>query len=151
MISNENELTQKKIFIFWAPLAATWLMMALEGPILTSFIARLSDATLNLAAYGVAHPLAMMIESPIIMMLSASIALVKDAESLRKLQRFSLILNGLVTLGMLIVILPPVFYFLALSCSFLLPLLSIFGEFARSMLLLALLNVPVIWACVLFG
>jgi O-antigen/teichoic acid export membrane protein len=121
MISNENELTQKKIFNFWAPLAATWLMMALEGPILTSFIARLSDATLNLAAYGVAHPLAMMIESPIIMMLSASIALVKDAESLRKMQRFSLILNGLVTLGMLIVILPPVFYFLAYHLLFLPP------------------------------
>ena len=85
MVYQENELTQKRILQFWAPLAATWLMMALEGPILTSFIARLADSTLNLAAYGVAHPLAMLIESPIIMMLSASIALVKDAESLKKL------------------------------------------------------------------
>ena len=113
MIHHDSELTQKRILQFWAPLAATWLMMALEGPILTSFIARLADSTLNLAAYGVAHPLAMLIESPIIMMLSASIALVKDVESLKKLQRFSLVLNACVTAGMALIIVPPIFYFLA--------------------------------------
>lgn len=113
MLPQENNLTYNKIFHFWSPLAATWLMMALEGPILTSFIARLPDSTFNLASYGVAHPLAMLIESPIIMMLSASIALVKDADSLRKLGKFSNMLNGIVTLIMLIVIIPPVFDFIA--------------------------------------
>lgn len=113
MHSKEEQFTQSKIFHFWYPLAATWLMMALEGPILTSFIARLSDSTFNLAAYGVAHPLAMLIESPIIMMLSASIALVKDGESYRKLRKFSTALNGMVTLLMLILVVPPVFNFVA--------------------------------------
>jgi len=113
MLSQEKNLTYKQIFHFWAPLSATWLMMALEGPILTSFIARLADSTLNLAAYGIAHPLAMLVESPIIMMLSASIALVKDADSLRKLGRFSTVLNCAVTLIMLIAIIPPIFDFIA--------------------------------------
>lgn len=135
MVYQENELTQKRILQFWAPLAATWLMMALEGPILTSFIARLADSTLNLAAYGVAHPLAMLIESPIIMMLSASIALVKDAESLKKLQRFSLILNACVTAGMALIIVPPIFYFLANNILFLPPEIAWRAHIAMMILL----------------
>jgi len=33
MNDNENNLTPGIIFLFWIPLALTWIMMALEGPI----------------------------------------------------------------------------------------------------------------------
>jgi Na+-driven multidrug efflux pump len=88
-------------------------MMAAEGPVLTSVIARLAEPKYNLAAYGVATAIAMIIESPIIMMLSASIALVRDKDSYRKLRRFTIQLNILITLGMLITLIPPVFNLLA--------------------------------------
>ncbi|MFI5142626.1 MAG: hypothetical protein ACHQHM_01210, partial [Thermoanaerobaculales bacterium] len=70
-----NALTQRRIFAFWAPLAATWLMMAVEGPFLGAVIARLAEPKYNLAAWGVAFSFAMLVEAPIIMMLSAATAL----------------------------------------------------------------------------
>jgi hypothetical protein len=39
-----ERLTYQKIFLFWGPLALTWLMMAFEQPFLIAFIARLNDA-----------------------------------------------------------------------------------------------------------
>src|SRR5690606_1825919 len=97
------------IFLFWAPLAAQWLMMGLEGPFLAAVIARLLDPTLNLAAYGVAFAFALLAESPVIMLLSASTALVEDAGSYRKLRNFTNLLNVGCTLLVLLVVAPPVF------------------------------------------
>ncbi|MCK4558957.1 MAG: hypothetical protein KAV45_04180 [Calditrichia bacterium] len=45
-----NLITKRKISIFWLPLAATWLMMAFEGPFLAAIIARLAEPKFNLAA-----------------------------------------------------------------------------------------------------
>jgi Na+-driven multidrug efflux pump len=106
------QLTYKKIFYFWLPLAATWIMMSVEGPFLAALIARSSEPKFNLAAYGVAYSLALIIEAPIIMIMSASIALVKNRQSFFKLRNFTYAANGLITLVMLIVIAPPVFYFI---------------------------------------
>ena len=75
------QLTYKKIFYFWLPLAATWLMMSVEGPYLAALIARSPEPKFNLAAYGVAYSLALIIEAPIIMIMSASVALVKNKDS----------------------------------------------------------------------
>jgi hypothetical protein len=109
------ELTWKKIAIFWLPLYSTWLMMSVEGPFIAAVIARLANATFNLAAYGVAFSLAMIFESPIIMMLSAANVLVKDRAHFLKLRRFSNGLNALITLVMLLVLVPPVFFWLTRS------------------------------------
>jgi len=108
-------LSQRAIFRFWYPLSATWLMMAAEGPLLTSLIARLDDPKHNLAAYGVATAIAMIIESPIIMMLSASIALVRDSASYHALRGFIIKLNIMVTVGMLLTLIPPIFNFIAFT------------------------------------
>ena len=105
-------LTWKKIATFWLPLYSTWLMMSVEGPFIAAIIARLLDAKFNLAAYGVAFSLGMIFESPIIMMLSASNVLVKDRPSFLKLRRFSNALNVFITLAMLLIIIPPVFFWL---------------------------------------
>ena len=106
------ELTRRKIAIFWLPLFSTWLMMGVEGPFIAAVIARLAEAKFNLAAFGVAFSLGMFFESPIIMMLSAANVLVKDRRTYLKLRRFNNLLNLLITLAMLIVLLPVIFYWL---------------------------------------
>jgi len=108
-------LTQRRILRFWSPLAATWLMMAAEGPFLAAVIARLGDPAYNLAAFGVAMAIAMIVEAPVIMMMSAATALVRDRQSLLALRRFAWRLNAAVTVVMLVVLLPPVFRFVGLE------------------------------------
>lgn len=88
-------------------------MMAAEGPFVAALIARLAAPKENLAAFAVATALAWMVESPIIMMLSASNALVKDGVAYRKLRRFSNVLNATVTAVMIVLVTPPVFNFVA--------------------------------------
>lgn len=100
------------ILLFWLPLAAQWAMMGLEGPFLTAVIARLGDATFNLAAHGVAYAIAILVESPVIMLMSASTALVEDASSYRKLRTFANLLNAFSTALLLLVLIPPVFRWL---------------------------------------
>jgi Na+-driven multidrug efflux pump len=110
-----EKLTYRKIFIFWGPLALTWLMMAFEQPFLIAFIARLNDAKFNLAAFGIAGSFAMIIESPIIMLMSASTALVTGRNSYRKLKKFTDLLNAGITAIQLIILIPPVFNFLVIN------------------------------------
>ncbi len=109
------KLTNRRIFLFWGPLALTWLMMAFEQPFLIAFIARLSDAKLNLAAFGIAGSFAMIIEAPVIMLMSASTALVTGRNSYMKLRRFTDLLNLGVTGIQLIILIPPVFKFLVIN------------------------------------
>jgi hypothetical protein len=104
-------LSQIKILKFWMPLAATWLMMSVEGPYLAALIARLAEPEYNLAAYGIAYSLALIIESPIIMMMSASTALVKDYNAFKQLRKFNYTLCIILTAIMIIFVIPPVFYF----------------------------------------
>ncbi len=113
MHAQPNRLTLGRIFIFWIPLAATWLMMAVEGPFLSAIIARLADPTLNLASYGVAFSVALMVEAPIIMVMSATTALVRDRYSLATMKRFVYALSAVITLIMAFLTLPPVFSLLA--------------------------------------
>jgi hypothetical protein len=88
------------------------MMMSAEGPILAAIIARIADPKFNLAAYGVAFSFALIVEAPVIMMLSASTALVKDWASFIKLRNFTFMLNGLLTLSLLIILIPSIFYFI---------------------------------------
>jgi len=99
------------VLAFWAPLAATWLMMAVEGPYVAAIIARLAHPTRNLAAYGVAFSFAFMAEAPIIMMMTAANALAADRQSFLALRRFMLRLNAALTCAAAIGLSPPVFRF----------------------------------------
>lgn len=112
-MSPGRTISTRTIILFWLPLAATWFMMGLEGPYIAAIVARMPEAARGLAAFGVALSLAWLIESPIMMLLSASAALVRDRASYFALRRFAHILNALVTLGMAILALPPVFAFVA--------------------------------------
>jgi len=84
-------------------------MMASEGPFLAAIIARLPDPTFNLAAHGVAFALAILIEAPVIMLMSAATSVVKGRESYLKLRNFSRALC-LGTTGLLLVMLIPAVY-----------------------------------------
>ncbi len=83
--------------------------MSLEGPFLAAVIARLADPRFNLAAHGVAFAFALLIEAPVIMIMSASAALAEDKLSFLRLRNFIYALNGLVTAVQLLILIPAVF------------------------------------------
>lgn len=95
------------------PLAATWLMMSVEGPYIAAIVARMPDVVVNLAAYGVAFSLAWMSEAPIMMLLSASNALVRDRDSFLAMKQFTYRLILGTTMLVLLANVPVVFDFFA--------------------------------------
>jgi hypothetical protein len=105
-----DRLSQRSIALFWVPLAATWIMMGAEAPFLTAVIARHPEATFNLAAYGVAYAFAILTEAPIIMLMSAANALVRDGHSFKRMRNFSRFLNAGATLLLVVIVIPPVFH-----------------------------------------
>jgi hypothetical protein len=109
-----QKLSQRTILAFWTPLAATWVMMAVEGPFVAAIIARLPDPTYNLAAHGVAFALAMLFEAPVMMLMSAATSLVRDRTSFLRLRRFSRGLALVATGMVLFVLAQPVYDYLML-------------------------------------
>jgi hypothetical protein len=98
----------------WWPLALSWLLMAAELPALSAVVARLPDARIHLAAYGgIVFPLALIIESPIIMLLSASVALSKDWASYKKVWNYMMIAGGVLTGLHVAVAFTPLYYIVA--------------------------------------
>jgi len=100
---------QRRIFLFWLPLAASWLLMGLEGPVLQAVIARLGDIQTQLAAFGIVSSLEIAIESPVIMLLATSTALATSGRNYRVLRRFVFWLNTLVTIVAILVAFTPLF------------------------------------------
>ncbi len=105
-------LRVREVASVWAPLAGSWLLMGLELPLVSAAIARLPDPTVSLAAYGGAvFPLALLIESPIIMLLAASTALSRDEASYRLVRRFMRVVAGGLTLLHALLAFTPLFDF----------------------------------------
>lgn len=129
-------LRPRTIILFWLPLAATWLMMSVEGPYIAAIVARMPEAAVSLAAYGVATSLAWLVESPIMMLLSASTALVRDRASYLALRRFAFLLNALVTLGMVVLATPAVFRFVGETLIGLPPDISRLAHLSTAILIL---------------
>jgi progressive ankylosis protein len=101
--------TLKKMYRLWWPLAATWLMMAVEGPFLAAVIARMADSAINLAAYGIAFAFGLITEAPVIMLLSAATRLARERSDYLRLRSFSLMLCAAVTLLLILLLLPSIF------------------------------------------
>lgn len=93
----------------WFPLALNWLMMAVEGPLLVGLLGRLPEPTANLAAFSVAFAIAMFVEAPIMMLLSAGAALTRDRLSYERLWRFATMMNVVLTGIMVFLSVPGVF------------------------------------------
>ena len=103
-------LSMGHIVSMWWPLALSWLLMAAEGPALSAVAARLPNPEINLAAFGgVVYPLSLIIEAPIIMLLSASTALSRDWNSYRKLKRFTMVMGAILTAVHVLVAFTPLY------------------------------------------
>lgn len=96
-------------------MAGTWLMMSLEPPFLAAIIARLAEPKENLAAFGVSFAIAILVESPIIMILSASTALVQGSVSYRRLRNFTYAINGILTIAMILLLATPLWISVAID------------------------------------
>jgi hypothetical protein len=109
-----SSLSLSRIFKVWIPLAASWLLMGMELPILSAVVARLVEPEINLAAYGgIVFPIALIIEAPIIMLLAASTALSKDWASYKKLYTYMMWAGGVLTTLHFLLALSPLYYTLA--------------------------------------
>lgn len=111
-MSEKAPLTTSRIFWFWVPLGAMWLLMAIEHPILAAVIARLPKPEPNLAIFGVTFSLALIIESPIIMLLTAGTALARDKHSYERLLSFTHVLAAGLTAVHLIIAFTPLYRFI---------------------------------------
>lgn len=88
-------------------------MMSLEGPLMSAIVARLANPSINLAAYGgIVLPISLLIEAPVIMLLSASTAMSKDMPSYLKLRRFMMILGVALTALHALVAFTPLYDFI---------------------------------------
>jgi hypothetical protein len=106
-----SPLTIRRIFHTWWPLAASWLLMGVELPAISAVVARLAAPEINLAAYGgIIFPLALIIESPIIMLLAASTALSKDWASFVKIRNFMMAAGAVLTVLHILVAFTPLYY-----------------------------------------
>ncbi|HYV50570.1 MAG TPA: hypothetical protein VE910_01605 [Dongiaceae bacterium] len=111
-VSTET-LPLRAVFTTWWPLAASWLMMGLELPAVSAVIARLANPEIHLAAYGgVVFPLALLVESPIIMLLAASVALSRDWDAYRRLRQFMVRAALSLTILHLVIVLSPLYDFI---------------------------------------
>ncbi len=107
---------QKKIFKTWFPLAASWLLMGVEMPVITAVMARLANPEISLATHGgIVFPLALIVEAPVIMLLSASTALSKDWASYQKIFRFMMVLGGVLTFLHFLVAFTPLYDFVVVK------------------------------------
>jgi len=106
-----TKVSLRRIFHTWWPLAASWLFMGTELPMISAVMARLANPKIHLAAYGgVVFPIALIIEAPIIMLLAASTALSKDWVSYRKGYRFMMWAGGTLTAIHFAIAYTPLFY-----------------------------------------
>jgi progressive ankylosis protein len=91
------------------PLSLSDVTMALGDPLISTTLAHLPSAQLNLAAVGSAKSLAVFFESPIIMILHAANALAPSFNSRKSLWKFTLLAGGILTLMLGLISLPPIF------------------------------------------
>ncbi|MQY81104.1 MAG: hypothetical protein GH158_02535 [Dehalococcoidia bacterium] len=102
-------LRPANVFWFYLPLAVMWLTMGLENPIITAFIARLPEVRENLAAFGVAFSLALVVASPIIMLITAATALAYNRANYNRLLSFTNLLSLMLTLLHLLIGVTPLY------------------------------------------
>jgi hypothetical protein len=109
-------LPRRRIVHTWWPLAASWLLMAAESPAVSAVVARLAEPEINLAAFGgLVWPLALIIESPILMLLSASTALSRDRASYLRLRRFAMWAGAVLTALHVLIAFTPLYSFVVVQ------------------------------------
>lgn len=107
--SRPGELTALGALRLFLPLSFSDVIMILSGPILTMGLARLAAPEISLAAYSVTQNVAILLESPIIMLLHASTALTRYRGLHQPLHRFMVLANLVITALYLAVAFTPLF------------------------------------------
>ena len=108
---HHRQPTLPDVTAIWWPLAASWLFMSMELPMVGAALARWHSPEIQLAAFGgVVYPLMLLIESPVIMLLAASTALSRDWPSYADLRRYMNRMSVGLTLLHLAVALTPLYY-----------------------------------------
>ncbi len=95
--TSKETLSQRRILLFWLPLASSWLLMTTEMPFISAAIARLPDAQTMIAAFGITASISITIESPVIMLLATATALATHRQAYKMIRRFTLHLMVLTT------------------------------------------------------
>ena len=115
-VSTAPHVTARRVLTVWWPLAASWLLMGVEMPMLTAAMTRMPGGEPHLAAIGsLVYPLSILIEAPIIMLLAASTALVKDLATHARLLRFAHGASALLTLLHVLIAFTPLFDWIVLD------------------------------------
>lgn len=110
------DLSYGKILKTWWPLAFSWLLMGVEMPAISAMIARLANPEINLAAFGsIVYPISLIVESPIIMLLSASVALGTHRQAYRRMRWFMMVAAALLTLLHALIAFTPLFDWIVLD------------------------------------
>ncbi|MEM7738341.1 MAG: hypothetical protein AAF267_21405 [Deinococcota bacterium] len=100
----------RRIYAIWWPLALSWGFMGLEQPLVSAVISRLANPTIQLAAMGgVVFPLALIIESPIVMLLAAATALTDHKQAYTRMYTFMMWTCGLITVFHALLAFTPLF------------------------------------------
>ena len=106
----DKERTElKRIFATYWPLAVSWLFMAVDTPAITAIVSRMNDPKNVLAAHGMTYPVILLIEAPIINLISTSLALCVDNKNYKRVRSLMFILCGFVTFMHALICVPPVF------------------------------------------
>ncbi|TAF57860.1 MAG: hypothetical protein EAZ61_00210 [Oscillatoriales cyanobacterium] len=108
-INTNRPVTLIDLWREFLPLSLSDVTMACGDPAITVTLAYLPNSQLNLASLGVAKSLAVLFESPIIMILHASNALAGNATSRLALWRFTLLCGGILSGLLYALALPPIF------------------------------------------
>ncbi len=114
----ENQSQAVNLRTLWReflPLSLSDVTMACGDPMLTTTLAHLPSAQINIAAVGIAKSLAIFFESPIIMILHAANALAASSNSRKALWRFTLLVGGGLTFLLSLLGLPIIFNFVGVS------------------------------------
>ncbi|MBN2048527.1 MAG: hypothetical protein JW750_11850 [Anaerolineaceae bacterium] len=91
-LKKDDSLTYQQIFRVWFPLALSWMLMLIENPFLNGVLARLPGPEQSIAAFGIIFSIAVVIESPIVPLLTTSTALTKNSQHFAIIRRFSVML-----------------------------------------------------------
>ncbi|KAA0228678.1 MAG: hypothetical protein DYH07_01455 [Armatimonadetes bacterium ATM1] len=108
-------MTQAAILRIYYPLAASWLLMAIEAPVAVAIISRLPEATIATAGFLILGSLALWIESPVIDLLATSTTLSTSRERFCRIRKFTLLLIAIVTAAHAICAFGPVYRWITLG------------------------------------
>jgi len=113
-MTKPDQVTLKVVFRLWLPLAGSWFLMGIETPMLTAFVARMTSPEITLATWGsLVYPISLVIEGPIIMLLTASTALVTDQKAYSKLFQYMVVMSLVLSFIHILVAFTPLYYAMA--------------------------------------